>query len=79
MPLSIRDPRAAVLAKELATLRKTNMTAAIIQALENEISRDRGELPLAERLGAIAAGARAKAGPSPREVSEAERDAMWRR
>ncbi len=41
MPLNIRDPRAAELAKELAARRKITMTAAIIEALQNEIKRER--------------------------------------
>ena len=44
--LSIRDPRAAELAKQLAAQRKTTMTEAIIVALENELKRERETLPL---------------------------------
>src|SRR6266704_2691535 len=56
VPLSIRDPRAAALAKELARRRGTSMTAAIISALANEIRRDKEHeaAPLADRLAAIA-------------------------
>ena len=50
MPLNIRDPRAAELAKELAARRKITMTAAIIEALQNEIKRERDKVPLRERL-----------------------------
>jgi hypothetical protein len=52
--LSIRDPRAAELAKELAAHRKTTMTEAIIVALENELQRERDKLPLPDRLARLA-------------------------
>lgn len=78
-PLNIRNPRAHALAKELATLRQTGITDAVIAALENELRRERESVPLAERLDAIAKRLRAKAGPHGREVTEAERDEMWTR
>ena len=37
--ISIRDPEAARLARELAAVRKTNMTEAIIYALRAELKR----------------------------------------
>ena len=75
--LSIRDPRAAELAKRLASQRKTTMTEAIIVALENELKRERETIPLADRLGRLAEKARGLAGPQGREVSKDEIDEFW--
>ncbi len=46
-PLNIRDPRARELARELASRRKTSITAAVIEALEHELVREREAIPLA--------------------------------
>ena len=75
--LSIRDPRAAELAKRLAAQRKTTMTEAIIVALENELKRERETLPLADRLARLAEKARQLAGSHGREVSKDEIDEFW--
>jgi antitoxin VapB len=77
MPLTIRDPRAAELARTLAARRGTTMTEAVITALEAEIERDRQHLPVAERLLAHARAMVANAGPNRREVTKDEIDAMW--
>ena len=80
MPLNIRDPRAAELAKELAARRKITMTAAIIEALQNEIKRERDKVPLRERSRGRAlttralAGRKGRAGPARSEI-----DDMWSR
>ena len=79
MPLNIRDPRAAALAKELSERRQTTMTTVIVEALENEIAREREKRPLAGRLAALAAKARAQAGPNCRDMAREEIDEMWRR
>lgn len=42
MALSIRNPRAEKLAKEIATISGENITQVIIHALENHIERLRG-------------------------------------
>ncbi len=78
-PLNIRDPRARELARELAGRRKTSITAVVIEALEQELAREREAIPLATRLAKIAERAKAQTGPEVRPVSEAERDAMWTR
>ena len=78
MPLNIRDPRAAVLARNLATRRGTTMTEAIITALEAEIARDRVRTPLAARLSAIADDLAAKARPGGRRMTHEEIDDLWR-
>lgn len=77
--LNIRYPRAKALAHELAERRRTSIAQAVIDALENELSRQKEAVPLAERLLAIAREAGEKAGPNLREFTEAERDEMWTR
>ncbi len=49
MGISIRDPEVSELARELAKLRKTNMTEAIAHALRSELKRERDKRPLRER------------------------------
>ena len=68
--LSIRDPRAAELARQLARTRKTTMTEAIIVALENELKRERETIPLPNRLARLAEKARQLTGPNVRDVSK---------
>jgi antitoxin VapB len=75
--LSIRDPRAAELAKRLAVQRKTTMTEAIIVALENELKRERDKLPLPERLARLSEKAQRLAGPRGRDVTKEEIDDSW--
>lgn len=77
MPISIRHPRAAELARDLAKRRGVTMTQAIISALEAELERERSEVPLAERLMAAGAKMTAGAGPNRRKVTKDEIDAMW--
>lgn len=77
MPLNIRDPRAAVLARDLAQRRGTTMTQAIISALEAEIAREQERKPLAARLSAIADDLAAKARPGGRRLTRDEIDALW--
>lgn len=75
--LTIRDPRAAALAKQLAEANHTTMTQAVVTALENELRRGREEAPLSTRLRAIAEKAKALAGPNGRDVSKDEIDQLW--
>jgi antitoxin VapB len=77
MGISIRDREVGELARELARLRKTNMTEAIAHALRTELKRERDKRPLAERLAGLAAELKAEAGPNPREVTKEDIDAMW--
>ena len=74
--LTIRDPRAGTLARRLAEVRQTTMTQAVISALEHELRREREATPLATRIGAVAARAKAMAGPKAREMSRDEIDAL---
>lgn len=77
VPLNIRDPRAAVLARDLARRRGTTMTGAIITALEAEIARERERRPLAARLMAIADDLAARARPGGRAKTRDEIDDLW--
>lgn len=77
MGISIRDPEVGELARELARLRKTNMTEAIGHALRAELARERDKRPLTERLKQIADETVAMAGPNPREVTKEEIDDLW--
>jgi hypothetical protein len=77
MGISIRDAEVGELARELAGLRKTNMTEGIAHALRSELKRVRDKSPLRERLAEIAERARASAGPNPRQVTKDDMDAMW--
>lgn len=76
--LSIRDPRAAELARRLAAQRKTTITEAIITALENELKRERETIPLPDRLARLAEKARRLAGPACRDVPKDKIDEIWR-
>ena len=74
--LTIRDPRAAVLAKRLAEARKTTMTEAVVTSLEQALRRNREATPLATRLDAIVRKAKAMAGSDAREMTKDEIDAL---
>ena len=77
MPLNIRDPRASELARDLAARRGTNMTKAIISALENELTRERAELPLAQRVRQISSALLANTTGKRRRLTKTEIDEMW--
>ena len=77
MSISIRDREVGELARELAWLRKTNMTEAIAHALRTELERERDKRPLADRLAELAAELKAEAGPNAREVTKEDIDAIW--
>ena len=70
-------PEVGELARELARLRKSNMTEAIAHALRSELKRERDKRPLAERLEELARETAAMAGPNPREVTKEEIDELW--
>jgi len=74
--LTIRDPRAAALARRLANSRGTTMTEVVLTALQRELRRERDATPLATRLRAIAERARAMAGPNGRAMTKDEIDAL---
>jgi len=77
MGISIRDPAVGELARELARLRKTNMTEAIAHALRSEIEREREKKPLVERLMALADETIAMGRPGGRVMTKDEIDDLW--
>jgi antitoxin VapB len=77
MPLNIRDPRASELARDLALRRGTNMTKAIISALENELTRETAKPPLAQRVRQISNELMAGAAGKRRRMTKTEIDKMW--
>lgn len=77
MPLNIRDPQAAELARELASRRGTTMTEAIIVALKHEIARENALPSLPDRLKSISDGLLAEAKAPRRKMTKLEIDAMW--
>ena len=77
MGISIRDPKVGELARELASLRKTNMTEAIAHALRSELKRERDKRPLHERLEELADETVAMAGPGGHIMSKDEIDDLW--
>lgn len=74
--LTLRDPRAAILARKLADARGTTMTEAVVTALTRELRRDREATPLPTRLRALAEKARAMAGPKGSTMTRDEIDAL---
>jgi antitoxin VapB len=77
MGISIRDPEVGKLARELARLRKTNMTEAIAYALRSEVERERKKKPLVERLGALADETIAMGRPGGHAMTKDEIDDLW--
>jgi antitoxin VapB len=77
MNLQIRDPRARDLAMRIAQRRHISMTEAVVEALEAEYRRVSAQLPLAERLDAIADELTGLAKPGGRDMTQDEVDAMW--
>jgi hypothetical protein len=75
--ISIRDPEVGELARELARLRKTNMTEAIGHALRSELKRERDKRPLEERLEDLANETVAMARPSGHVMTKDEIDELW--
>ena len=76
MPLNIRDERAEKLAKELAAYRHTTMTRAVIDALSNELERERKKEPLTKRIAALRQSHFAD-GMQGQDMTKADIDAMW--
>ncbi len=78
MPLHIRDPRAAELARKLAAKRGQTMTEAVIAALESELRRHGKHRSLGQRLDEIAEELADKGNPTiARPVTEDEVEALW--
>ena len=77
MGISIRDPEVGELARELARLRKTNMTEAIAHALRSELTRERDKVPLRERLEELANETLAMGRPGGHVMTKDEIDDLW--
>jgi antitoxin VapB len=77
MGISIRDPEVGELARELARLRKTNMTEAIAHALRSELKRERDKRPLVDRLEDLANETMAMAKPGGHVMTKEEIDELW--
>jgi antitoxin VapB len=77
MGISIRDPEVGKLARELARLRKTNMTEAIAHALRSELKRERDKRPLEQRLEDLANETVAMARPGGHVMTKDEIDELW--
>jgi hypothetical protein len=77
MGISIRDPEVGELARELARVRKTNMTEAIGHALRSELKRERDKRPLEERLEDLANETVAMARPGGHVMTKDEIDELW--
>jgi hypothetical protein len=75
MGLSIRNPRAELLARKLAKQEGTTMTAVIVEALEQRMRHNR--LSISERLDLISQRALAMAKPGGHKMTKEEIDAMW--
>jgi antitoxin VapB len=77
MGISIRDPEVGELARELANLRRTNMTEAIAHALRAELKRERDKKPLHERLEELADETLAMGRPGGHVMTKDEIDDLW--
>jgi antitoxin VapB len=75
--ISIRDPEVGELARELASLRKTNMTEAIAHGLRSELKRERDKRPLVERLKHLADETVAMGRPGGHVMTKGEIDDLW--
>jgi antitoxin VapB len=76
MALNIRDNRAEQLAKELASHRHITMTQAVIEALSNELERERQKVPLAQRIEALRQS-HFNGVMRGQDMTKDEIDAMW--
>lgn len=65
MALYIKDPQVDALAQELAVLTRATKTEAVRQALQNEITREKGKRDLVEQSVAFGHRLRERAGSGP--------------
>jgi antitoxin VapB len=78
MPLYIRDDEVDALAVELKKLtRARSKTEAVRSALRHEIERNRGSVPLRDRLAKLQAKARRIGLPNPDFNMKKFSDEMW--
>ena len=77
MVISIRNPEVGELARELARLRKTNMTEAIASALHNGLEARKRQAAARERLEDLANETIAMASPIGVTMTKDEIDEFW--
>jgi antitoxin VapB len=77
MPISIRDPKAAELARKLAKKRGTTMTQAIISALEESLRHDREKVPLEDRFMTTVQDFNARNPDVRPKMKKSEIDTLW--
>jgi antitoxin VapB len=77
MGLTIRDPRAAELAREIANRKGMTMTAVVINLLEREAKALESELTISQKLRLLSEQALAMAGPNRKEMTKEDIDALW--
>lgn len=71
MALYVKDPEAALIAQQLAELRKTTKTEVVRQALRHELEREQKD-SLVERAVAFARRARALGNPEKGKPADKE-------
>lgn len=76
MPMNIRDPRAEELARKLAHLRNSTMTSVVIEALEQELAREKRKKPLSQRVALLRARHLGANLPGP-DLSPEQIDELW--
>jgi antitoxin VapB len=77
MGLTIRDPLAGELAKEIAEREGKTMTAVVIDLLKREAEKGRKELTVSQKLRLLSEEALAMAGPNRRVMTKDEIDDLW--
>lgn len=77
MGLTIRDPLAGVLAREIAVREGKTMTAVVIDLLKREAEKGRKELTVSQKLRLLSEEALAMAGPNRRVMTKDEIDDLW--
>ena len=77
MHLDIRDPRAAELARALATRLGTTITEATITALQAELDRLAPEIPVEERIQKIVSDLHAKSPGTVKPMTREEINTLW--
>lgn len=77
MTLTLRDPVAIEMARELASLRGISEAEAVTAALAAELRREKEASSVSDRVAAIADRLMDAAGPNRREMTKADIDAMW--
>lgn len=78
MPLYVKDPQVDALAEQLAGLTRTSKTEAVRQALQDEITREKGKLDRVEQSVAFVRQLKQRAGSGEgRPVDKAFIDSLY--